>query len=68
MTPSRSAIIERGVEELALMVATVARKLDFVGSMKSVPVVVTGGLTNARGVFMDPLPKRDPATGFRRPR
>lgn len=49
------AIIARGVEELATMVATVAARLDFAGTMPRVPVVVTGGLTNALGVFMDPL-------------
>jgi N-acetylglucosamine kinase-like BadF-type ATPase len=49
------AIIERGVEELAMMVATVATRLDVISTMQRVPVVVTGGLTNAHGVFMDPL-------------
>jgi N-acetylglucosamine kinase-like BadF-type ATPase len=52
-----SAIIERGVEELAMMVAVVAVKLDFVGTMQRIPVAVTGGLTNARRVFLDPLAK-----------
>ncbi len=49
------AIIERGAEELATMVATVAAKLDMASAMNHVPVTVTGGLTKAREVFMDPL-------------
>jgi N-acetylglucosamine kinase-like BadF-type ATPase len=50
------AIIERGVEELGIMVAAVARKLDFANNtILPIPVVVTGGLTNAGIVFMNPL-------------
>jgi N-acetylglucosamine kinase-like BadF-type ATPase len=49
------AIIDRGAEELATMVATVAAKLGMANAMNRVPVTVTGGLTNAREAFMNPL-------------
>jgi len=48
-------IITAGVEELALLIATVADKLDLPASLGSVPVAVTGGLTKAGGVFLNPL-------------
>ncbi len=49
------SIIERGVDELAMMVAAVAGRLGFASAMQPVPVVVTGGLTNARGALMETL-------------
>ena len=48
-------IIDRGASELAAMVATVASKLGMSDPADPVPVSVTGGLTNAGRVFMDPL-------------
>lgn len=48
-------IIGRGAIELATMVVTVASKLGMSGTASQVPVSVTGGLTNAGGVFMNPL-------------
>lgn len=48
-------IIDRGADELATMVATVASKLGMSGTASQVSVSVTGGLTNAGIVFMDPL-------------
>jgi len=50
-------IIDRGASELATMVATVAAKLAFSDVECQVPVSVTGGLTNAGPVFLDPLRK-----------
>lgn len=51
------SIIDRGVEELAAMVAAVAAQLDFQSTMDRIPVTVTGGLTNARTAFLEPLRK-----------
>lgn len=51
------AIIERGVHELAWMIATVARKLNF---SKTTPVCATGGLTQAGEVILKPLRKATP--------
>lgn len=48
-------IIEQGTEELATMVATVFAKLANNKLIQPIPVVVTGGLTNAGQVFMNPL-------------
>lgn len=49
------ALIDRGVEDLAVMVATVGERLKFSASMSEVPVVITGGLMNAGEVFLGPL-------------
>ncbi len=46
-------IIERGVDELALMVETVARRLDFLPG--SVPVTVTGGLAYSGPMYKESL-------------
>ncbi len=46
-------IIERGVDELALMVETVARKLAFWPG--PVQVAITGGLAQAGPVYQEPL-------------
>jgi len=46
------AIIERGARELAWMIETVARKLEFPRSPR---VCVTGGLTKAGAIFRKPL-------------
>ncbi|MCS7222234.1 MAG: BadF/BadG/BcrA/BcrD ATPase family protein [Anaerolineae bacterium] len=46
-------IIERGVDELALMVETVARQLDFLPG--PVSVTVTGGLARSGPAYWDPL-------------
>lgn len=48
-------ILKRGAEELAAMVAAVATHLGYLLSLSRIPVVVTGGLTNAGEVFMGPL-------------
>ena len=49
-------IIQQGTDELAKMVAAVAAKLAISNvSTQPIPVVVTGGLTAARQVFMKPL-------------
>jgi glucosamine kinase len=49
-------IIQEGTDELAQMVAAVAAKLAANNeSIQPIPVVVTGGLTAARQVFMNPL-------------
>ncbi len=48
-------ILKRGAEELASMVAAVATNLESLLSLPRIPVVVTGGLTNAGEVFMGPL-------------
>jgi N-acetylglucosamine kinase-like BadF-type ATPase len=48
-------IIAAGTDELAILIATVANKLDLADSVGTVPVAVTGGLTKAEGVFLDPL-------------
>jgi len=48
-------IIARGAAELAELIATVAQQLDLIESLGTVPVAVTGGLTSAGDVFMDPL-------------
>jgi len=48
-------IIAVGVDELALLIATVADKLDLPSSLGTVPVAVTGGLTKAGEVFLNPL-------------
>lgn len=49
-------IIEEGTDELAKMVAAVAERLASEGNvMEPIPVVVTGGLTSAKQVFMDPV-------------
>ena len=48
-------IITAGTDELAILVATVASKLHLASSLGTVPVAVTGGLTKARSVFLDPL-------------
>jgi glucosamine kinase len=49
------AIIALGASELALMVAAVERKLDLAKELGQVPVAVTGGLTSAGAVMMQPL-------------
>lgn len=49
------SLIERGVDQLALMVATVAERVAFATSSQLIPVVVTGGLTSAGDVFVSPL-------------
>ena len=65
------ALVERGVEELATMAATVAEKLEFCRTMPRVPIVVTGGLTNAGSIFMAPLTnairRRIPSADVTRP-
>jgi N-acetylglucosamine kinase-like BadF-type ATPase len=48
-------IIAEGASELATLVATVADKLNWTTSADQIPVAVTGGLTNAGPIFMDPL-------------
>jgi N-acetylglucosamine kinase-like BadF-type ATPase len=49
-------IIQQGTDELAKMVAAVADKLTSNNeTTQPIPVVVTGGLTSARQVFMNPL-------------
>lgn len=48
-------ILATGVDELAVLIATVADRLDMPASLGTVPVAVTGGLTKARSVFLDPL-------------
>lgn len=49
-------IIQQGTDELARMVAAVATKIAASNpGIEQIPVVVTGGLTSAREVFMDPL-------------
>ena len=48
-------ILATGTDELATLIATVASKLELSASLDSVPVAVTGGLTNAGAVFLDPL-------------
>lgn len=50
-------IIDRGANELAKMVTAVAKNLGLADMARQVPVSVTGGLTNAGDVFMDPLRK-----------
>ncbi|MCG8450422.1 MAG: hypothetical protein MI725_12710 [Pirellulales bacterium] len=65
-------IIQSGTDELAILVATVASKLDLASSLGMVPVAVIGGLVKAGGVFLDPLRKaiegRAPACEVIRPR
>lgn len=60
------SLIEQGVDQLAMMVATVAERLSFASSSSKTPVVVTGGLTSAGSVFLAPLQRaiqrRAPAT------
>ena len=48
-------IIAKGTDDLAILVATVASKLNLANSLGTVPVAVTGGLTKAGAVFLDPL-------------
>ena len=48
-------IIATGVDELATLVATVADRLELADRLGEVPVAVTGGLSKAQGVFLDPL-------------
>ena len=48
-------IVDQGTAELAILVATVAAKLNLTASATQIPVAVTGGLTNAGAVFMGPL-------------
>jgi len=48
-------IIDAGVDELAILIATVADQLDLPASLGTVPVAVTGGLTKAETVFLNPL-------------
>jgi N-acetylglucosamine kinase-like BadF-type ATPase len=50
-----TGIIERGADELALMVATVAEKLGFGRSGDAIPVAIVGGLANAGEVFTAPV-------------
>jgi N-acetylglucosamine kinase-like BadF-type ATPase len=50
-------IVYQGAAELATLVATVSAKLDLANTVNQIPVTVTGGLTNAGAVFMDPLQK-----------
>ncbi len=60
------SLIERGADQLALMVATVAEHVSFATSTPQIPVVITGGLTSAGSVFLSPLQRaiqrRAPAT------
>jgi len=48
-------ILAEGVQELALLVATVCRELNLVEFLETVPVAVTGGMTKAGPVFFDAL-------------
>jgi N-acetylglucosamine kinase-like BadF-type ATPase len=48
-------IVGQGAAELALLVSTVADKLNLASAAAPIPVAVTGGLTNAGAVFMGPL-------------
>ncbi|MCA9231656.1 MAG: hypothetical protein KDA57_13475 [Planctomycetales bacterium] len=48
-------IIATGVDELALLIATVAEQLDLAAALETIPVAVTGGLVKAGTVFMEPL-------------
>lgn len=48
-------ILTIGVGQLALLPATVARELNLVQQLGTVPIVVTGGLTKAGPVFEDAL-------------
>jgi len=48
-------IIAAGVDELAILIGTVADQLDLPSALGEVPVAVTGGLTKAGAVFLDPL-------------
>jgi N-acetylglucosamine kinase-like BadF-type ATPase len=48
------SLMERGADELALMIETVANRLGF-GQTNQASVVVTGGLTNSGEVFFGPL-------------
>ncbi len=48
-------IIEEGACELATMVGAVATKVEEFKTLPRVPVVVTGGLTDAGAAFMEPL-------------
>ncbi len=50
-------ILRKGADELAMMVASVASKLEKLRTLSQIPVVVTGGLTNAGEVFLEPLAK-----------
>ncbi len=45
------AIVERGADELSLMIQTVAQKLDFVNS--SFPLVIVGGVANASPFYKE---------------
>jgi N-acetylglucosamine kinase-like BadF-type ATPase len=56
--PVACQIIRQGTDELAQMVAAVATNLARTQETKGpIPVIVTGGLTSARQVFMNPLTK-----------
>lgn len=50
-------IIAAGTDELSILIATVADRLDLNESLDVVPVAVTGGLTKAGDVFLEPLRK-----------
>lgn len=60
------SLIERGADQLALMVATVAERIAFAATTDKIPVIITGGLTSAGSVFLSPLhraiQRRAPAT------
>jgi N-acetylglucosamine kinase-like BadF-type ATPase len=49
------AIMQRGAQELALMVRAVTKQVEGLASSGRIPVVVTGGLTSAGSIFLDPL-------------
>ena len=51
------ALIDRGVDDLAVMIAAVSERLKFAPSSAAIPVIVTGGLMNAGSIFMLPLQK-----------
>lgn len=50
-------IIATGTDALATLIATVSSKLELATSLGTVPVAVTGGLSNAGAVFLEPLRK-----------
>lgn len=60
------SLIEHGVDQLGIMVATVAERVSFIAKSPTIPVVITGGLTSAGSVFLSPLQRaiqrRAPAT------
>lgn len=53
--PVAQRILATGADELALLPATVATKLNLVEQLGVVPVTITGGLTKAGPAFVDTL-------------